>query len=147
MQRVRAREVMRDPELVLAPELRIGAAMRELVDAGESAAPVLDEHGQPLGTLRVRDLLARLVGYAPAASGLEALDAPGEPVSWVEGRDVAELMAAPAPTCAPDTPLDEVFRAMDRSGQDRVLVLDGPRVCGVVDSESLRRSFLASVRA
>ncbi len=147
MRQVGAREVMRDPELVLAHGLRVGVAMRELVDAGESAAPVLDEQGQPLGTLRVRDLLAQLVGCAPVASGLEALDAPGEPVSWVEGRDVADLMAALAPTCAPDTPLDEVFHAMDRSGQDRVLVLDGPRVCGIVDSESLRRSFLASVRA
>jgi CBS domain-containing protein len=99
-------------------------------DAGEVLTPaevravyVVGPDGELVGVVTRKTLVARVVaeGRDPAATHL------------------GELAEAPYYTIEADTPLDEAFRFIEEQDAERVPVVDGGRLVGVISRAVLQR--------
>jgi CBS domain-containing protein len=118
---------VRDAMIAEPRALPVTASAR---DAGEVLTPpevravyVVDRDGALVGVVTRKTLVARVVaaGLDPGATALGALAEP------------------PYYTIDADTPLDEAFRFIEEHDAERVPVVDGGRLVGVVSRAVLQR--------
>lgn len=129
----------------------VGEAVRRLLEAHVSGAPVVGEGGEVLGVVSLTDVAEAMDGRAPTAratAGEEdrsageyyrgpALAAPlfrHEPAPPLFARPVADIMTPYVIDVAPDTPIAQVCRRMCDMHLHRVLVTENGRLCGVISA-------------
>jgi CBS domain-containing protein len=119
----RLRDMIVRPAVTCPPDLAAQEVARRLSREGIGSLVVLGAEGVPVGIVTDRDLRARVVA---------------------EGRDAAAtpahaIMSQPLVTLPPDAHAFEAVLEMTRRRIQHIVVLDGPRLLGVVSS----RDFLA----
>lgn len=144
--------------LTVHPDTPFKQIAELLLGQGIDAVPVVDETGRVLGVVSGSDLtcheetgptLGRLLTHGRTTI-VHARKA--------RGRTARELMSSPARTTTPDAGVCDALQAMVRGGVGRLLVMDGPRLVGILarsdllrvytrSDESIQREAEAAVRA
>jgi CBS domain-containing protein len=117
---------------------------RLLSKHGISGVPVCDPDGRVVGVVTEADILRKEVGLRPGSGG---------PLGWlVDGSDVTETrkalarsageaMTSPAITTSPWRTVAEAARLMLERRVNRLPVLDGARLVGILSRADLVRAF------
>ncbi len=143
--------VMSSPVTTLTPDTTVEEAVKALVDAGISGAPVVDGDGRLVGLLDDTDLLvseARL--HAPTTIELLGayLPLPGERKRFEEelrqalGGVVGQVMDDDPPAVTPDATVEDVATLLHDRSVSRVPVVDAQRtVVGIVTRGDLVKAL------
>ncbi len=137
-----ASHVMTPDVVSVPPEASVGAAAQLMLQKRISGVPVIDDRGQLVGILSEGDFLRR----AEIGTGrrrprwIEFFMGPGrlaDEYVRLSGRKVHDVMTHEVRTVAPDAPLEQVVRLMERHNIKRVPVVDGGKVVGIVTRANL----------
>lgn len=124
---LRVRHVMTRDPLVVSAETGVRAVARLLLSSGVSAVPVLDDDGGLLGVLSEHDLLAkearRRFGFGRKLH---------QEAERREARTAGGACSKPARTTTPEAHLSGVAREMLDHDVNRLVVVDGGAVVGIV---------------
>ena len=139
---MKAADVMRHKVVTVSPDNSIAEAAKIMLDHSVSGLPVVDGKGALVGMLTEGDLLRRSETGTERnrPHWLEFILGPGRLASdyvHSHGRKVAEVMTRKVVAVAPETPLDEVVRLMERHHIKRLPVLEHDRIVGIVSRASL----------
>ncbi len=148
MGRLRARDVMTSPAVTVRPETPLVEAARIMARRRISGLPVVDEGGRLVGIVSEADLLIKEAG--PGGLPLLAFHPQGPPpeirplLRRYEGRVVAEVMTREVITAHEDTPLHQLAALMARNDVNRIPIVRGGRVVGIVTRNDVLKVFLAT---
>lgn len=146
MRRLRARDVMTSPAVTVRPDTAVVEAARMMARRRISGLPVVDEDGHLVGIVTEADLLLKEAG--PGGLPLVAFHAEGPPpevqplLRRYEGRLVGDVMTREVVTAQEDTPLQQVAALMARKNVNRIPILRGRAVVGVVSRNDVLKAFL-----
>lgn len=146
MRRLRARDVMTSPAVTVRPDTPVVEAARIMARRRISGLPVVDEDGHLMGIVTEADLLLKEAG--PGGLPLVAFHAEGPPpdvqplLRRYEGRLVGEVMTREVVATQEDTPLQQVAALMARKNVNRIPILRGRVVVGVVSRNDVLKAFL-----
>lgn len=131
---VRVRHVMSSPVVTVAADAPLAEAAQRMAQNGVSGVPVLD-NGELAGVLSIKDFLVQL-GLPKNASAISLV---AELVAGrfclrndLAGVTVREIMSAPAMTIGLDATIADAAASMGDAGINRLPVLDGGRLAGLV---------------
>jgi CBS domain-containing protein len=121
---------------------------RLLVEHAVSGLPVIDGE-RVVGVVSEGDLLAKEqapgeVDRRPFGRILGESRATREQLAKMEATTAGEAMSAPAVTIAPERPIVEAATAMARSGVNRLPVVDGDRLVGIISRADVMRALTRS---
>lgn len=144
---MKAAEVMTKDVVCVSPEASVREAALLMLERHISGMPVTDEKGRVVGILSEGDLIRRPELETDRASrGWLSLFLSDEERArgFVKshGSKVREVMTRPATCVAPDTPLAEVVRIMERQRVKRVPVVEGGKLAGIVTRADLLRALV-----
>lgn len=134
-----AKDVMRPVPFTLREEDDAWTAARRLFETGQTGAPVLDADGRLVGVLSQSDTASYLRESARAAADFYA-EPDRDPIPARPAATVGQLMSRVLVQVPDDMPLGEVERHMLRRRVQRVLVVDGGVVRGVITAIDLLRA-------
>lgn len=148
MQRLRARDVMTYPVVTVRPETSVRQIARILTERGVSGVPVTDDRDHLLGIVTEGDLVLKeagpgglpLLAYLPHDDPREA-DARAL-LERVAGKVAADVMVTDVITTTEATPLRQVAGTMARNGVNRIPVVSGGQVVGIVTRADVLRCFV-----
>ena len=137
-------DVMTTDVASVAPGASLKEVAQILVHRDISGLPVVDEEGGVLGVVSEADLLAKERADPPARGGPLAWLV--DPIEVVERRKLAahlagDVMTAPAVTIAPHRSLARAAGVMLDNRVNRLPVVDGGRLVGIVTRADLVRAF------
>jgi CBS-domain-containing membrane protein len=140
-------DVMTQKAITVTPETTIAEAARLLLQHRISGLPVVDLGGAVVGVVTEGDFLRRIeTGTERRHSGwLEFLIAPGrlaEEYAHANARKVGEVMTTDVVAVAPQDPLAEVVRLMERHHIKRLPVIENGRLVGIVSRANLVQALL-----
>ena len=118
---ITARKIMSGPARSVGPDETVAHAMVACQRYGQSGILVVQE-GRLVGSV-AREDLDKAIGHG------------------LSHAPVKGIMSSRVARCAPETPLAEVQRLVESSGDGRVAVLEGERVVGVVTRRDLLRAL------
>lgn len=138
------RDLMSEKVLTFRRDTPLRVAASTLVARGVSGAPVTDELEHVLGVLSETDVLFKEQGRPDPDRGLltwlfERL--PDEVLAKQSARTVGEAMTAPAVTISPTASVASAARKMTERGVNRLPVVEGERLVGIVTRADLVRAF------
>jgi CBS-domain-containing membrane protein len=146
MRRLLARDVMTAPAVTVRPDTPVVEAARIMARRRISGLPVVDEDGHLVGIVTEADLLLKEAG--PGGLPLVAFHAEGPPpevqalLRRYEGRVVGDVMTREVVTAQEDTPLHQVAALMARKNVNRVPIVRGRQVVGIVSRNDVLKAFL-----
>jgi CBS domain-containing protein len=143
---MKVREIMTSPVCSVPPETPLKEVAELLVERRISGVPVVDQGGRVLGVVSEGDFLVR-----EAKAGQERDRGPLW-WTWAAGSDkkaiermhattAGSAMTAPAITIDADRPLSEAAAVMARHQINRLPVVHGGRLVGVVSRADIVRAF------
>jgi CBS domain-containing protein len=145
-----AKSIMSAPVVTVAPESSVRDAVRLMLDRHISGIPVVDGDGRLVGIVTEADLLPKeagspasepLVGWFGRSLWLERLVTGHKKV---EGRTVGEVMTHNVVTAEEDTPVHVVASRMMRYAVNRLPIVRGEQVVGIVTRADVLKVFLRS---
>ena len=118
----RVRDLMTSALVTIEPQASVVEAARRMIQEEKGPLPVVEGDRRPVGMLTDRDIIARVVA---------------------EGRDpgsvtVGDIATRELVTIGPDQDFVEAARLMDEHGLDRVLVVEGERLVGIISEADIR---------
>src|SRR5829696_1631027 len=118
----RVRDLMTSAVVTIEPQASVVEAAKKMIQEEKGPLPVVEGDGSAVGMVTDRDIIARVVA--------ESHD-PGS----VTVQDIAtrELV-----TIRPDQDADEVAVLMDEHQLDRLLVVEGERLVGIISEADIR---------
>ena len=139
---MKAKDIMTREVISVPPDMPAARIARLLVDAGISAAPVLDEDGTPLGMVSEGDLIGRAEADREARRDwwlLLAAEGPSAEPRLLDGQErlARDIMASPVITVAEETESPEIARLLASYRIKRVPVLRNGKVVGIVSRADL----------
>lgn len=114
---MRAEEIMTTRLVTAVPTDTVQQLARLLTEAGISGAPVLDERGGLIGIVSEADVISK------------------------RGRSVADVMNRNVLSAQPDTPVEEVCELMARHNINRVPIVRGGGLVGIITRTDVVRSI------
>lgn len=152
---MKARDVMTTAVVSVTPDMPVSQVAQVLLEHGISAAPVVDERGEPIGMISEGDLIARddrardarrdwwltllAEGEALHPDFIASVKAP-------QGR-ARDVMASPVVTVGEETELREIARLLTAYRIKRVPVLRDGRIVGIVSRADCVRALGAAEEA
>lgn len=129
MKSIRVKDYMSSNIVSFKPEDNVIEALRQLLKAGRSGAPVIDNQGTLVGMLSEIDCLkeALMDGYYQSASDR-----------------VADHMTTKVDTVKADDDI-LVLAELFTKGRRRIPVLDGTRLVGIISRQDFARSMIYSI--
>jgi len=129
----------------------IADAARLLLDNYISGLPVVDDNGAIVGIVSEGDFLRRgeLDTERRRSAFLEFFVSPGrlaDEYVHAYGRLIGEVMTSPVKTISPQALVSEAVETMERDGINRLPVVDGEKLVGIVTRSDLLRA-LANILA
>ena len=112
-----AREIMTGQVIAVSPQDTVHQLARVLTEAGISGAPVRDDEGRLLGIVSEADVISK------------------------RGAHVKDVMRRSVLTVAEDTPVEEVCYMMSSNNINRVPVMRGEDVVGIITRADVVRAF------
>jgi CBS domain-containing protein len=143
------RDVMSRPALTVHPETPLKEVARELVDHRVSGLPVTDEQGRVVGVISEADLLMKEQGSANVhhrrfSRYLGESTETRAQLAKLAATSAGDAMTAPAITIGADRPIAEAAAIMTSRGINRLPVVDGETLIGVVSRADLVRAYVRS---
>ena len=140
-------DVMTQNAITVTPETAIAEAAGLLLQHRISGLPVVDHEGRVVGIVTEGDFLRRIETGTERRHGgwLGFLIAPGrlaEEYAHANARKVGEVMTTGVVAVAPQDPLAEVVRLMERHHIKRLPVIENGRLVGIVSRANLVRALL-----
>ena len=142
-ERLSVRDIMTAEPRVVSPETPLRQAALDMVRAGIGGLPVVDDQGRVIGMLSERELMRHLLSaylHGGAGGGSTAGKAP--PAAG--RRLVRDVMTRQVLCVSPDQPLAEVASIMTSKDVDRVPVVGGGRLVGLLTRGDIVRKLIGS---
>ena len=143
---MRVQDLMTAPVLSIGPEASLKDVARIFVENGITGLPVCDAQNHVVGVVSEGDILYKEQD-SPATRGRRLLP-------WARGRDsglikakaqfVWDAMTSPAITVSPWSSTAEAARLMTEHGVNRLPVVKGTTLVGIVTRSDLVRAFIRS---
>jgi CBS domain-containing protein len=143
---MRVADVMQRDVVTVLPGASLKEAAELLVENRISGLPVVDAEGRVLGVFSETDLLFKEQGEPDAPSWLAWLVDPLRLVDRekLAAHRVGEAMTAPAQTISPRRSAAEAAKLMLGASVNRLPVVDGGKLVGIVSRADLVRAFVRS---
>ena len=145
---MRAKQVMSRLVHTVSADASVYDAAQVLLNAGISAAPVVDADGSMIGIVSEADLMYRAeIGTVPSKSWLQRLLADNVMLARDYIRShahrVADVMTKDVVTADEATPLGDIAALMQRHRLKRVPILRDGKIVGIVSRANLLQGLLA----
>lgn len=137
---MQAREVMSSPVVSLRPEMLLKEAAEVLATRRVSGAPVVDHLEHLVGIISEADIVRRMAPAEEHRSLLRLFLGPRHP-GESQGFRVEDLMTTEVVTAAPDTAVREIAHLMTAHDVNRIPIVDGHRIVGIVTRADLMRAL------
>ena len=118
-----ARDVMNTPVVAALPAASVREVATYMLLGGFSGLPIVTEDGTVLGIVTELDILRTLRAGKP-----------------LETTRVDEIMTTEVISVEPSTPVDQIMRILDAEHIQRLPVLEGDRIVGVVSRPDIMRA-------
>ena len=149
---LRVAAAMTSPVLSVTPETPLQQAVQLLSEHHISGLPVLDGAGALVGELTEQNLMVKESGFdaGPYVMLLDAVIYLRNPLDWdrqvhqVLGSTVGELMGAHPHTCSAELSLPAAARLLQDRSTQRLFVLDGGKLVGVLTRGDVVRALAAA---
>ena len=143
---MRVDQLMSRDVVTVAPDAPLKDVARVLARDRISGVPVCDADGKVLGVVSEADILWKELGLEPARGGLFGwlLDGPEHDDERIAARTARDAMTAPAIAVAPHATVAEAAALMVEARVNRLPVVDGDRLVGIVARADLVRAFRRS---
>jgi len=143
------RDVMTTSVISVNEDTPLKDVARLLVEHGISGLPVRDEAGRVVGVVSEADFLMKETGpdALPHRRLARLLGDSRTTRTWrskIEATTAQEAMTAPAITIGPGETIAEAARAMTTHKVNRLVVVDGDRLLGIVSRADLVRAYIRS---
>ncbi|MCC6223675.1 MAG: CBS domain-containing protein [Thermoleophilia bacterium] len=141
---MKVRDVMVQDVLTVGPETSLKDVAAALSGRGISGLPVVDSAGFVIGVVSEADILVKERTPAPRRSGIMGwLAGPPEPaeLAKLDARTAGEAMTSPVLTISPGESVARAAALMVEEGVNRLPVVDGDRLVGIVTRADLVRAF------
>lgn len=144
-------DIMTRAPITVKSSSSIADAARLLLDNHISGLPVVDDNGAIVGIVSEGDFLRRgeLDTERRRSAFLEFFVSPGrlaDEYVHAYGRLIGEVMTSPVKTISPQALVSEAVETMERDGINRLPVVDGEKLVGIVTRSDLLRA-LANILA
>jgi CBS domain-containing protein len=141
---MRVKEIMTPDVATIAPEASVRDVAALLVERGIAGVPVVDTTGRLLGVVSEADILYK--EHDPTQPrrgplGWLAYGATGRAVTKANAVTVGDAMTAPAITISPTQSVAEAARLMTERRVNRLPVVRGEKLVGIVTRADLVRAF------
>ena len=149
-ERLSVRDIMTAEPRVVSPDTPLRQAARDMVRAGIGGLPVVDEQGRVIGMLSERELVRHLLsaylhgGASGAGSAAATTAASAKTPPGAGRRLVRDVMTRQVLCVSPDQPLAEVASIMTSKDVDRVPVVGGGRLVGLLTRGDIVRKLIGS---
>jgi CBS domain-containing protein len=145
-----AGDVMTRPVISVSPDTAIAEAARLMLQHRISGLPVVEADGAVVGMVTEGDLLRRAETGTQRrhAHWLEFILAPGrfaQDYTNANARKVGEVMSGDVVSAAPDDPLEDVVRLMERRRIKRVPIVENSQLVGIVSRANLVRALVRAM--
>jgi CBS domain-containing protein len=119
---LRVRDLMTSDPVTIEPQASVVDAARRMIQKKKGPLPVVEGDGRAVGMVTDRDIIARVVA---------------------EGRDpgsvtVEDIATRELVTIGADQDFAEAARLMEEHGLDRLLVVEGERLVGIISEADIR---------
>jgi CBS domain-containing protein len=139
-ERLSVRDIMTEQPRVVTADTPLRQAAQDMVRAGIGGLPVVDAGGRVIGMLSERELMRHLLSaYLQGASGGAATTPPD-----AARRLVRDVMTRQVLCVSPDQPLAEVASIMTSKDVDRVPVVSGGELVGLLTRGDIVRKLIGS---
>ena len=143
-----ASDIMTKDVISVGPETPVREIAKLMLERRISGVPVVDGEQRVLGIVSEGDLIRRpeiATDHAPTGWLSMFLSDEERARDFVKshGRKAREVMTQPAIGVAPDTPLPEVVRLMERHRIKRLMVVDHGKLAGLVTRADMLRAMVA----
>lgn len=140
-------DVMTHPVVTVRRDAPLKDVARLLIEHGISGVPVADADGAVVGVVSEADFLVKGQGAAkvrhrPLARLLGESSETRHQLEVVAARTAEEAMSAPAVTIESGRPIHEAAAIMTSRRINRLPVVDGGRLVGIVTRADLLRAYL-----
>ena len=135
-----ARKFMTSPVHYVWKDQSVLEVARLLARVHVAGVPVLEKGDENVvGVISEKDFMRRLAGEEQSFMGLVAacMGSKGCPALKIKGQTAAEIMSSPAVTVSPDTPVHAMYALMREKAINRLPVLEGTRLMGIVSRDDL----------
>jgi CBS-domain-containing membrane protein len=144
------RDVMTSNVLSVSPRESIVVAAKLMLQKKISGLPVVDDLGKLVGIVTEGDFLRRTeIGTKhQRPKWVEFFIGPGKLADEYirfSGRKVSDVMTCDVRTAAPETPLSEAVRVMERHHIKRLPVIEGGKMIGIVTRANLLHAMASFV--
>jgi CBS domain-containing protein len=129
-----------DP-ITVTPVTTLKDAAALLAEHGISGLPVVEDE-TVVGVISEADIVARSTGGRESRSVIAALFGGGQDEGAVAGASVSDAMSSPAITIGSGREVAEAARVMVERRVNRLPVVDGTRLIGIVTRADLVRAFV-----
>ncbi len=143
---MRVEDVMTREVATVHPDTPLRDVARLLVERAVSGVPVVDDAGAVVGIVSEADVMAKERAEPQRASALARWlhrDAEREQLRF-EARVAGEAMTSPAITTAPYAPITSAAEQMAAQAVNRLPVISGDKLVGIVTRADLVRAFARS---
>ena len=142
-------DIMSTDVVTVAPTTSLKDVARLLVQHRISGVPVVDAEGSVIGVVSEQDLLFKERGHVDRGRILGWLldDYGPEGRAKAEARTAEDAMTSPAVTILPSTPVSVAAMRMIDEQVNRLPVVAGDRLVGIVTRADLVRAFVRSDEA
>jgi CBS domain-containing protein len=134
-------DVMTTDVVKVRPSMPLKGVAELLLSRGISGVPVVDAEGRMLGVLSETDVLAKERGSIDRRSLLHRLATRAEQAK-LDATTAGQAMTSPAVTIPPYATVAEAAAKMLEHGVNRLPVIDGPTLRGIVTRADLVRAFV-----
>lgn len=137
-------DVMTTDVVKVRPSMPLKEVAEVLISRGISGVPVVDGEGHVVGVVSETDILAKEQGAIERAGLLHRLLSPDtrSEQAKVEATTAAEAMTSPPVTTTPHATVAEAAAKMLEHCVNRLPVVDGPSLRGIVTRADLVRAFI-----
>jgi CBS domain-containing protein/mannitol/fructose-specific phosphotransferase system IIA component (Ntr-type) len=143
-ERLSVRDIMTERPRFVSADTPLRQAAQDMVRAGIGGLPVVDDEGRVIGMLSERELMRHLLdAYLHGASGGASATAARTPPG-AGRRLVRDVMTRQVLCVSPDQPLAEVASIMTNKDVDRVPVVRGGTLVGLLTRGDIVRKLIGS---
>jgi CBS domain-containing protein len=139
---------MKSPVITVKPDVTLAEVARLFQEKNFSGAPVVNDEGEMVGIVSEHDLLRRSqelrvassrdpFGWVSPHTTLDALTSFTRGLCTVADTKVEEIMTRKVVSVRPEEPLENICRLMLRRKINRVPVVDGGKLVGIISRDDL----------
>jgi CBS domain-containing protein len=135
---------MPTPVITAAPETTVKDAAALMAEHRVSGVPVVDRDGRLVGVVSESDIVQRIEPRDPAGGVLGLLDRLARATGAdrrLLARTVGELMTPTVTTAGPDVTVRELVHLMNTYQINRIPIVDGDRLLGLVSRADILRAM------